>query len=238
MREVILLTAALALVGCAPAAWDRPDTTPEQFSMDRAQCQLMAEGANPDPGTTVIETGKLGTDIAANAGAGIAEGIVQGAKIGHTFNLCMQARGYMPISRQVVAAANGIKPIFADMNSCALAAWATPDGVVIAAKSPADPRDFTAAQLSDPVLPTESEAQAMRTLYPRLQACQRSALASLAASGAAPVASVLSNAAAQSQVDAALIEERKIEWGAFNTVRKEHAARLKEELVAAVKGLS
>jgi hypothetical protein len=62
--------------------------------MDRAQCQLLAEGANPDTGVQTIETGKLGRDSALNAAAGFLHGLAQGAAVNHTFSLCMQAKGY------------------------------------------------------------------------------------------------------------------------------------------------
>jgi hypothetical protein len=85
--------------GCGPATvWDRPGTTQAEFNMDRAQCQLLAEGANPDPGVQTIETGKLGRDIALNAAAGFAHGLAQGAAVRHTFSLCMEAKGYLTVA--------------------------------------------------------------------------------------------------------------------------------------------
>jgi hypothetical protein len=63
--------------------------------MDDARCRLLAEGANPDPGTPTIYTGKLGRDIGLNAAAGLAHGIEQGAAVQHTHDLCMQAAGYV-----------------------------------------------------------------------------------------------------------------------------------------------
>lgn len=98
MRNGMLILAMAGLAACARVTWDRPGTTQDEFAMDRAQCQLLAEAANPDPGVETIDTGKLGRDIAENAAAGIVHGIVQGAALGHTFALCMQARGYQAIS--------------------------------------------------------------------------------------------------------------------------------------------
>src|SRR5207248_775057 len=60
-----------------------------------ARCRLLAEGANPDPGTPTIYTGKLGRDIGLNAAAGLAHGTEQGAAVQHTHDLCMQAAGYV-----------------------------------------------------------------------------------------------------------------------------------------------
>lgn len=104
---LLILAAAAALAACARVTWDRPGTTQDEFAMDRAQCQLLAEAANPDPGVETIDTGKLGRDIAENAAAGIVHGIVQGAAEGHTFALCMQARGYQAISNAAQASTSG-----------------------------------------------------------------------------------------------------------------------------------
>jgi hypothetical protein len=90
-----LAVTLVALSGCAPTIWDRPGTTQAAFNMDNARCRLMAEGANPAPDTDPIYTGNFKRDLAINAGAGLAEGLVQGLAIRHTYNLCMQANGYV-----------------------------------------------------------------------------------------------------------------------------------------------
>ena len=96
--------AALTLAGCAsPVVWVKPGANELDFSADRARCQLMAEGMNPDPGIATISTGKVGTDIAANIGAGVLHGIAQGMKEAHTFSLCMQASGYVPTNPEAPA---------------------------------------------------------------------------------------------------------------------------------------
>lgn len=87
--------ALLGVAGCAPIVWDRPGTTPTQLSMDEARCKLVAEGANPAPDTGTISTGHFGRDLAANAAAGLAEGLVQGLSLRHTYALCMHANGYV-----------------------------------------------------------------------------------------------------------------------------------------------
>jgi hypothetical protein len=107
------LGVGLIACGCAPTVWDRPGTTPAEFSMDRAQCQLLAEGANPDPGVEPIYTGKVGTDIAANIGVGILHGIVQGAAVGHTFSLCMQAKGYVEVAPSAASGPPATAPVAA-----------------------------------------------------------------------------------------------------------------------------
>lgn len=113
-----------ALTGCAPSlVWDRPGTTPAQVSMDNAQCRLYAEGENPDPGVDTIRTGKIGRDVAANLIVGALHGMAQGAAVGHTFDLCMQAKGY-------VASAAGATPL-------PVAAAPVPPTVGIAGVSPA-----------------------------------------------------------------------------------------------------
>lgn len=84
-----------ALSGCAPAVvWDRPGLTPAEYAMDSAQCQMIAESENPDPGVDTISTGKIGRDIAANLVVGLIHGAAQNAAVGHTFDLCMAGRGY------------------------------------------------------------------------------------------------------------------------------------------------
>jgi hypothetical protein len=71
--------------------------------MDSAQCQMIAESGNPDPGVDTISTGKLGRDIAVNLVAGLIHGAAQNAAVQHTFDLCMAGRGYL-------ARAPGIAP--------------------------------------------------------------------------------------------------------------------------------
>lgn len=95
--KLFALVLMLALAGCAsPVVWVKPGATEAQFNMDRARCQLMAQGMNPDTGVEMIRTGKVRTDIAANTAVAILHDIAQGAKKGHTFSLCMQASGYIP----------------------------------------------------------------------------------------------------------------------------------------------
>ena len=94
VARIGLGVALLGVTGCAPPVWDRPGTTPAQFSMDAARCRLMAEGANPASGTDTISTGHFGRDLAANAAAGLVEGLVQGLAVDHTVTLCMEANGY------------------------------------------------------------------------------------------------------------------------------------------------
>ncbi|HEX3883010.1 MAG TPA: hypothetical protein VHW66_10150 [Stellaceae bacterium] len=83
------------LSACAPpVVWDRPGMTPGQLAMDRAQCQMAAEGQNPDSGVETVSTGKIGGDIAANLALGLIHGLAQNAAVGHTFTLCMEGHGY------------------------------------------------------------------------------------------------------------------------------------------------
>lgn len=101
-----------ALTGCAPpVTWERTGTTPAQYSMDIAQCQLVAEGMNPDPGTDRIKTGKVGRDIAVNLAEQVVHGMVQGAAVSHTFDLCMEGRGYMAAAPSVAPPAQPIAPV-------------------------------------------------------------------------------------------------------------------------------
>jgi hypothetical protein len=90
-----LTVTLVALSGCAPTIWDRPGTTQAEFNMDNARCRLVAEGANPAPDTDPIYTGNFKRDLAVNAGAGLAEGLVQRLAIRHTYDLCMEANGYV-----------------------------------------------------------------------------------------------------------------------------------------------
>lgn len=85
----------LLLSGCAQTAWYRPGTSPAQSAMDSAQCQLIAEGANPDRGVDTVHTGRFVRDISANVALGLMHGIAQGVAFGRTHGLCMQAKGYL-----------------------------------------------------------------------------------------------------------------------------------------------
>jgi hypothetical protein len=87
MRRALIV--AVALSGCAPAAWYRPDTAPEIAAMDQARCKLTAKGITPDlgPVTPVYS-------YATAAGTGIADGIMLGIERAENFGLCMEASGY------------------------------------------------------------------------------------------------------------------------------------------------
>jgi hypothetical protein len=84
------LIVSLALSGCTPIVWNRPQTTAAEFDADRARCQLIAKGVTPDigPVTPVYS-------YATAAGTGIADGIVLGIERAENFSLCMQANGYV-----------------------------------------------------------------------------------------------------------------------------------------------
>jgi hypothetical protein len=92
------LICATLVPACAPIAWDRPGTTPEQFSMDNARCQLMAQGTTPDVNVGDISTGNFKRDLAVNAAAGILGALAQGAAVQQKYQMCMQANGYVPRS--------------------------------------------------------------------------------------------------------------------------------------------
>ncbi len=144
---VVLLLSACA----APVAWVRPGTSPAEYSMDTAQCQLIAEGMNPDAGAPTVNTGKLGRDVAIDIGLGIAHGIEQGAAVGHTYSLCMQGKGYIAMvpgeAAPPPAAMAGPAPSYAPT---ALVATPLPAATLFAAAAPIP----TAA----PALPMESAA--------------------------------------------------------------------------------
>lgn len=139
------VTAGLMLSGCAPTIWDRWETTAAQFSMDNARCRLMAEGANPDFGSPAVHTGSFKRDLAANAALGIVEGIAQGLAVRHTYELCMQANGYVarapgaasPVS--VAAAAGATVPPISAAAAAPTAAAPTPLPVVAAPPMEATP---------------------------------------------------------------------------------------------------
>jgi hypothetical protein len=110
-----------ALSGCAPTVWDRPSTTPAQFSMDDDRCWLMAEGANPDLGVPAINTGAFKRDLAANAAARFVHRVAQGPGVCHTHDLCLQANGYIAGEQGAPTA-----PAATPMTSLIPIAYATP----------------------------------------------------------------------------------------------------------------
>lgn len=235
MKAGAAVALLVLLCGCAgPAAWDKPGATPEEFMADRAQCELLAEGANPDLGVDTIETGKLGRDIAANAATGFVHGLAQGAAVSHTFSLCMQAKGYIPISHGVLAAIAAARPIGAEGKACVQAAADSPEDRTIAGKDPMNVADLTAAQLSDASFATDEEIRALKALHPKIAACQRKIIAELAASAAAPVAPLFESVYEKNNAQLVLLEDRRITWGQFQTDRKERAEELVQELQTAI----
>ena len=114
VARVGLGVALLGMVGCAPIVWDRPGTTPAQFSIDTARCRLMAEGVNPEPDIGTISTGNFRRDLAANAAAGLAEGLVQGLAVRRDYALCMEANGYVErepgTNAPAVVASSAVQP--------------------------------------------------------------------------------------------------------------------------------
>lgn len=106
MKVNVCIGLGLAILsGCAPTVWLKPGATEADFNVDRVRCQLLAEGENPNAGVPYISTGKVGTDVAANLGVALVSGIAQGAAIDHTFDLCMQANGYVAQAPGTAAAA-------------------------------------------------------------------------------------------------------------------------------------
>lgn len=116
LTRVGLGVALFGIAGCAPIVWDRPNTTPAQFSMDNAKCRLTAEGMNPAAGTGTISTGHFGRDAAANAAIGLAGALVQGLGMQHDYALCMEANGYVehqPGTQSHVASPVPLTPVAA-----------------------------------------------------------------------------------------------------------------------------
>ena len=90
-----MAVACFALGACAPTVWERPGTSPLQFSTDRARCTMMAEGMMPDAEVGTVTTGKFGRDLAINAALGIVGGLAHAAAVNQKFDLCMQANRYV-----------------------------------------------------------------------------------------------------------------------------------------------
>ena len=139
-------------------------------------------------------------------------------------------------SAQEQAGAAAAKQIITDLGSCAEAAFSGPERQIIAAHWPLNPAELSASQLSDPAFPTEQEVRALTVLYPRLQACQKTAIDEFRRSSVAAVVPILSEGYARSAARIDLLKERKITWGAFNTERKSSAAEMQRQLVAAQSG--
>ena len=100
---------------------------------------------------------------------------------------------------------------------------------MIRAKLPFDATTATAAQLSDPSYAAGPEIGALNSLHPRVKQCQQEALAALTPVAPA-IVPVLSESYTAADGYVASLKGEKISWGAFNTLRKERAAALKDEI--------
>src|SRR5205809_4391030 len=87
------LVSIVTLSACAPLIWDRPGTTLAELSMDRAQCQLYAEGVVPNFDAGTVATGRARRDLAINAGVAVIGAIAPAAAISQKRDLWMQAKG-------------------------------------------------------------------------------------------------------------------------------------------------
>jgi hypothetical protein len=81
VKSFLLLAAIASLPACAPTVWDRPGTTPAEFSADVEQCQLSAVDAKQN--------------VATNEAADLSGGIVRNAAVSHTDDSCMKSKGYV-----------------------------------------------------------------------------------------------------------------------------------------------
>jgi hypothetical protein len=95
IRSFLLLVSIISLPACAPAIWDKPGTTPVEFSLDIEQCGRIADDANREPNVRPIATGDLKQKVATNASPDLLEGIVRRMAVSHTHDRCMESKGYV-----------------------------------------------------------------------------------------------------------------------------------------------
>jgi hypothetical protein len=81
IKSFLLLAAITSLSACAPTVWDRPGTTPAEFSADVERCRLIAVDAKQKAATD--ETPDLLGDVVPNAA------------VSHTHARCMESKGYV-----------------------------------------------------------------------------------------------------------------------------------------------
>ena len=120
-------------------------------------------------------------------------------------------------------AQNAIQNIAQSMIQCVGVLYSSPEAASVVPHLPFRIQDATQAQLDDPNVPTPQEAAAVRLLHPRVQGCYSQAWAQLAIY-APTVTPILSQANRDGEPDVALLANRQMTWGTFNTRRRDRNA--------------
>ncbi len=95
IRSFLLLVSIISLPACAPTIWDKPGTTPVEFSRDIEQCGLIAEDAKREPNVKLVAAGDLKQKVATNESPELLGGVVRRMAISHTHDRCMESKGYV-----------------------------------------------------------------------------------------------------------------------------------------------
>ena len=117
-------------------------------------------------------------------------------------------------------AQNAVQNIAQSMIQCVGTVFNSPEAAPLLVHVPFRIQEATQAQIADNAVPTLQEAAAVRNLYPRVQNCYSQAMAQLSIY-VPTVANLLSHSYRDGEGDVALLGNRQMTWGAFNTRRRD-----------------
>jgi hypothetical protein len=126
--------------------------------------------------------------------------------------------------RQYQAISTGNQAIATQAKACLEQYYNAPEAAILRPHAPMDVRQATLLQLSDQSFATKAEADAILTIYPRLQACRQAVLNGLQ-NTVPSIIPILAKDFAEADDDTIALLQRKVTWG-------EHVRRRRDLVLA------
>jgi hypothetical protein len=206
----------LSGAACTPTAWEKPGATQAGFDQDRMLCQTRAGGD--------------ARSFEFAGGAALGNAVSTGAEASGTatYRDCMGEMGYTIANGQMAANIAKIRPVFSREKTCLSALYTSPDTEALRAHLLVR---LTPDQLANRSLATDQEIAALNAVQPRLHQCEQSALDQLA-NVMPSLVPIVSASYSKGAEQTALLNERKITWGEYNTARRARATQMQSQITA------
>jgi hypothetical protein len=210
MRYIGLILTLLSLVACAaPSQWaPGPGVSITEFGPTKARCSLMARHSG----------GSFSAYGSPNfvGGATLGNAIAETARAQADFGDCMTASGWVPVTKEVVAARSikvaQLHGIFDQRKACVAEIRTRAQYAILQSHWSDATGQYSMAQLTDDHAPTSVEAGALASYWDEIKICGNSALIEILKIEPG-FAAILSQQLSNNEFVIISLVKRQISWG-------------------------
>jgi hypothetical protein len=210
MRYTVLILLLLSLVACAaPSQWaPGPGVALAEFEPTKARCSLMARHSG----------GSFSAYGSPNfvAGAALGNAIAESARAQADFSDCMKGSGWIPVTKEVLAARDikvaQLRGIVDQRKACVAETRTRVRYAILQSHWPDATGQYSMAQLTNDHPPTPAEAGALASYWDDSKVCSDSAFTEFSKIDPRLVA-ILSQQRSDNEAVIISLVKRQISWG-------------------------